>query len=63
MISKSASTTIVPLLGYHVFPLVETLQTRKWSDSDIPEDLDFIKEALGSCLVNLTQVPFSILIF
>jgi hypothetical protein len=38
--------------------MAETLLTRKWSDPDISEDLEYIKEALGTCMATLTYVFF-----
>lgn len=54
MIVKAGSSTIVSLLNHRVFQLSETLLIRKWSDTEITEDLDFIKDELGKSMFNLT---------
>jgi V-type H+-transporting ATPase subunit H len=54
MILKAPAETIVILLGHNVYQLVEKLLVKKWSDFEIAEDLEFIKEELGKSLVNLT---------
>ena len=56
MIVKAPSETIVILLGHNVYSLVEKLLVKKWSDLEIAEDLQFIKEELGKSLVNLTYL-------
>lgn len=56
MLVKAPSVTVVSLLGYNVYSLVEKLLVKKWSDLEIAEDLEFIKEELGKCLANLTYV-------
>ena len=54
MIVKAPSETVVILLGHNVYSLVEKLLVKKWSDLEIAEDLQFIKEELQKSLVNLT---------
>lgn len=56
MIVKAGSVNIVPMLSHRVFQLSETLLVRKWSDTEIAEDLEFIKEELGKSMVNFTYV-------
>lgn len=60
MIVKAPSITVVSLLGHNVFSLVEKLLVKKWSDLEIAEDLEFIKEELGKSMANLTYVLYLI---
>jgi V-type H+-transporting ATPase subunit H len=53
MIEKAGPVNVVPMLGHRVFYLAETLLLRKWSDTEISEDLEWIKEELGKSMVNL----------
>ena len=56
MIVKAPSMTVVSLLSHNVYSLVENLLVKKWSDTEIAEDLEFIKEELGKSLANLTYL-------
>ena len=38
------------MLGAKVLPLVESLSARKWSDEEIDEDLQLVKEVLSDKL-------------
>lgn len=40
-----------------LLPFVQSLGERKWSDEDIVEDIDYLKEELKSRLEGLTWVP------
>ncbi len=50
----NAPINIVPMLTHRVYQLTETLLLRKWSDEEISQDLQLIKEELGGSLANLT---------
>ena len=54
MISKAGQVTIMSLLANKVFYMAEVLLTRKFTDTEITQDLEFIKEELGKSLANLT---------
>ena len=43
-------------IGNKVLNVAETLSGRKWSDSEIGEDLEFIKEELSRSVANLRLV-------
>lgn len=44
------------MLVAKLLPFTENLSTRKWSDSDILEDINYIKERLQEDFQSLTQV-------
>ena len=54
MIVNTPGNTIILLLSHNVYPLVEKLLVKKWSDTEIAQDLEYIKEELGKSLANLT---------
>ncbi|KAI8911543.1 ATPase, V1 complex, subunit H [Gorgonomyces haynaldii] len=54
MITKAPKLTIIPMLGNKLFPVIEQLSVRKWSDSDIVEDLQFIRDELSHHVAELT---------
>jgi V-type H+-transporting ATPase subunit H len=58
MIEKAGQVNVVPMLGHRVFYLAETLLLRKWSDTEITEDLEWIKEELGNRMVDLRLALF-----
>ena len=53
LLEKASSENMVALLGNRVFTLCETLVVRKWSDPEILEDLEFVKEELSKNMAML----------
>jgi len=47
---KAPEANAPPMLGAKVLPLVESLSARKWSDEEIDEDLQLVKEVLSDKL-------------
>ncbi|KAI9342750.1 armadillo-type protein [Zopfochytrium polystomum] len=54
LVSKALEANLVAMLGNKLLALCETLSARKWTDSEISEDLEFIKAELGRSVQNLT---------
>ncbi|KAJ1549725.1 V-type proton ATPase subunit H, partial [Cladochytrium tenue] len=42
------------MLGNKVLPVCESLSARKWTDTEITDDLDYIKEQLGKSVQTLS---------
>ncbi|KAI8843669.1 armadillo-type protein [Chytridium lagenaria] len=53
-IRQSPQENLVALLGNKVLAICETLSTRKWSDSEITDDLEYLKEELGHRVQSLS---------
>ncbi|KXS19260.1 ARM repeat-containing protein [Gonapodya prolifera JEL478] len=51
---KAPDDNIIPMLGAKLLPFVETLQGRKWTDAEIVEDLEYLKDVLSHNVANLT---------
>lgn len=49
-----APETIVPMLGHKLLPVIEMLSVRKWSDTDISDDLTLIRDALSTRIAELS---------
>ena len=47
------------MLIAQLLPFVKNLATRKWSDEDILEDVQFLRDELNARFESLTCVPFS----
>jgi V-type H+-transporting ATPase subunit H len=47
---KAPSATIPAMLGSKCLPLMESLSARKWSDEEITQDIDVVKELLSEKL-------------
>jgi V-type H+-transporting ATPase subunit H len=47
------------MLVAQLLPFVKNLATRKWSDEDILEDVQFLGDELNARFESLTCVPFS----
>eukprot|EP00842_Homolaphlyctis_polyrhiza_P003143 jgi/Hompol1/382/HPOL_000240-RA len=54
LIVKAPTQNIIPMLGNKILALSETLATRKYSDTEINEDLTFIVEELSRNIASLT---------
>ncbi|KAI8928767.1 armadillo-type protein [Entophlyctis helioformis] len=54
LITKAPSENIIAMLGNKILPLCETLATRKYSDTEINEDLVLIVEQLSHNVASLT---------
>jgi V-type H+-transporting ATPase subunit H len=46
------------MLVAQLLPFVKNLATRKWSDEDILEDVQFLRDELEARFESLTYVPF-----
>jgi hypothetical protein len=47
------------MLVAQLLPFVKNLATRKWSDEDILEDVQFLRDELEARFESLTCVPYS----
>ncbi|KAI9311755.1 armadillo-type protein [Obelidium mucronatum] len=54
MLTLAPQENIIPMLGNKLLQLCETLSTRKWSDSEITDDLTLIKEELAKNINSLS---------
>ncbi|TPX32306.1 hypothetical protein SeMB42_g07636 [Synchytrium endobioticum] len=54
LLSKGMQDNLAAFFGNKVLNVCENLLARKWSDPEITEDLDFIKEELSKCLQSLS---------
>ncbi|KAJ3292290.1 H(+)-transporting V1 sector ATPase subunit H [Rhizoclosmatium sp. JEL0117] len=54
MLTLAPQENIIPMLGNKLLQLTETLSARKWSDTEIAEDLTFIKEELAKNINSLS---------
>ncbi|KAJ3195914.1 H(+)-transporting V1 sector ATPase subunit H [Irineochytrium annulatum] len=54
MVSKAPAENLVAMLGNKLLQVCETLSTRKWSDTEIADDLEYIKEELGRSVQSLS---------
>jgi hypothetical protein len=48
------SVTIIPMLGHKLLSAVETLSLRKWSDTEITDDINFLRDELGKYVASLS---------
>ena len=46
MIEKAPNENMIPMLGNKLLPVIEMLSVRKWTDTDISDDLTFVQEQL-----------------
>ncbi len=56
MVTRAPSKTILPMIGAKMPAFVDTLISRKWTDAEITEDLEFLKGVLGNSVQGLTYV-------
>ncbi|KAI9264760.1 armadillo-type protein [Sporodiniella umbellata] len=54
LVEKAPSQNLAAMLVAKLLPFTENLSGRKWSDTDIVEDIDFIKERLQEDFQSLT---------
>ncbi|KAG2192027.1 hypothetical protein INT46_011845 [Mucor plumbeus] len=54
LVEKAPSQNLAAMLVAKLLPFTENLSTRKWSDADILEDIDYIKERLQEDFQSLT---------
>jgi V-type H+-transporting ATPase subunit H len=54
MIVNAPAENIIPMLGYKLLPAIEALSVRKWADSEILDDLMFLREELGRHVQSLS---------
>jgi len=54
MLEKAPNANMIPMLGNKMVPFCETLLGRKWSDSEITEDLTYLKEELSKNIQKLS---------
>ncbi|KAJ3138179.1 H(+)-transporting V1 sector ATPase subunit H [Physocladia obscura] len=54
MINLAPQENIIPMLGNKLLNLSETLAARKWTDTEITEDLEYIKEELAKNINSLS---------
>lgn len=54
MLEKAPNVNMIPMLGNKMVPFCETLLGRKWSDSEITEDLTYLKEELSKNIQKLS---------
>ncbi|KAG1049647.1 hypothetical protein G6F43_008036 [Rhizopus delemar] len=54
LVEKAPAQNLAAMLVSKLLPFTENLSARKWSDSDILEDIDFVKERLQEDFQSLT---------
>jgi V-type H+-transporting ATPase subunit H len=54
MIINAPDENIIPMLGYRLLPTIEALSVRKWADTEILDDLMFLREELGRHVQSLS---------
>ncbi|KAI9484895.1 armadillo-type protein [Zychaea mexicana] len=54
LVEKAPSENLASMLVAKLLPFTENLSTRKWSDPDILEDIDYVKERLQENFQSLT---------
>ncbi|KAJ3415272.1 H(+)-transporting V1 sector ATPase subunit H [Chytridiales sp. JEL 0842] len=54
MLTKSPQENMVPMLGNKLLTVCEVLLTRKWTDTEIAEDLELIRSELANVVVGLS---------
>ncbi|KAK4053341.1 H(+)-transporting V1 sector ATPase subunit H [Microbotryomycetes sp. JL221] len=54
LITKSPESNLPAMLINKLLPFVKTLQTRKWSDDEVKEDVDFLVQELTKSFEGLT---------
>ncbi|KIJ27416.1 hypothetical protein M422DRAFT_37773, partial [Sphaerobolus stellatus SS14] len=54
LVSKAPSQNLPAMFVAQLLPFVKNLSTRKWSDDDIVEDIQYLKDELGAHFQNLT---------
>lgn len=59
LVTKAPKANLAPMLVAKVFPYVQTLQGRKFSDDEIRDDVEFLVDELKSSFAGLTCVARS----
>ena len=59
LVTKAPKANLAPMLVAKVFPYVQTLQGRKFSDDEIRDDVEFLVDELKSSFAGLTCVACS----
>ena len=54
LVEKAPTENLAAMLVAKLLPFTENLSTRKWSDPDILEDIDYVKERLQENFQSLT---------
>ena len=57
LVTKAPSANLPAMLVAQLLPFVKNLATRKWSDEDILEDVQFLKDELEARFESLTCAP------
>lgn len=59
LVTKAPAANLPAMLVAQLLPFVKNLSTRKWSDEDIVEDVQFLRDELSARFESLTCVVFS----
>jgi V-type H+-transporting ATPase subunit H len=54
MLIKASEDTMIPMLGYKILSSIEVLSVRKWSDEEIVEDMNWLRDELGKHVAQLS---------
>lgn len=57
LVTKAPSANLPAMLVAELLPFVKNLAARKWSDEDILEDVNFLRDELKARFESLTCVP------
>jgi V-type H+-transporting ATPase subunit H len=60
LVTKAPSANLPAMLVAQLLPFVKNLCTRKWSDEDVIEDVNFLRDELNANFQSLTCVFFKI---
>lgn len=56
MVAKAPAQNLPSMLVAQLLPFVKNLGTRKWSDEDVIEDVQYLKDELNARFESLTYV-------
>jgi V-type H+-transporting ATPase subunit H len=56
LVSKAPESNLPAMLVVKLLPFVKNLSTRKWTDDDIVEDIQYLREELAENFRSLTYV-------
>ena len=56
LVSKAPSANLPAMLVAQLLPFVKNLSTRKWTDEDIIEDVQYLRDELNARFESLTYV-------
>ena len=59
LVTKAPAANLPAMLVAQLLPFVKNLSTRKWSDEDIVEDVQFLRDELSARFESLTYVIFT----